>query len=927
MRILTTLLSLILAASKHTAAPPIHLIMGPSTRSKQDDFSVNRLKHIQNVWMKGNFFVDAYLFETGITKYSDFARRIMNMDIINSLKVHEGEEDEMTCTEDTLERLKACISYVNHIQMDWGPINEDGPADITKYDGDMFEGYYSMNIPFEAYDDKRAIERKERKQLQAARVQAIVSGGNGTGNLSGTTSATSGANPSANPPSSSSTLSAAANLRKTIKIDPASFPVLKDDAQWHSFHRQMIAICALFKMEDVLNSLYVPTAGGMKELFETQQAFLINVLTKNVLTVKGQEIVDKYISSIDAQKAWSELVLYYTGPGSIVSKYRVDELRRKIHHSLDADYRGSRLITVISEWERQLAEYDSLRGIVTSPAEKLTLFESFLSNIRQLKSVSTMQAMVAALIQATSTTASPLTPEATINLYKQQAEIVDNDRKQSAVTQRRRIVQELQVISDIRQTYAAQGFRQVNVAQLLDDTLSNDAWYDILIAKQNGRDVPRITQSAWKSLTLEEQTMWKGLSDHAKNVILNDHTTGPLPIRPIQPTRRPPFRPSASNDPNSASRARDSPLAQGARVNAAEVQTTVDTSTDIQLQANLSEIMDRLNVGVHEWGDDWRESDFLLEQMRDVNQTSILPPFAMPRFLSQDDGGSLVADAYVDNSEPNDGGTEFIDNSPGQVEACMNEWNNTSDVAVADTGGVRFADYLQSSYDDENNAYSIFALERPLYSVSEHSRWSRKPRGMVDRGANGGVHGDGVCLRVISLIPNMFIDIQGIDDHTLSHVPIGSVGGVARVQGGREIIVVFHQYAILGRGKTIHSAIQLEDWNNQVSDTALAFGGQQRIVTAEGYVIPLDISNGLVYINTRPFTDDEWDRLPIVDMTRDEPWNPSRHDSRVSNDPQWHANQDDVELPNPDFNAYGENCIEEEGRGWSKISCQNSRSC
>ena len=53
---------------------------------------------------------------------------------------------------------------------------------------------------------------------------------------------------------------------------------------------------------------------------------------------------------------------------------------------------------------------------------------------------------------------SPLTPTATINLYKQQAEIIDNDRKLSAVTQRTRIVQELQIVSDIREAYATHGF-------------------------------------------------------------------------------------------------------------------------------------------------------------------------------------------------------------------------------------------------------------------------------------------------------------------------------------------------------------------------------------------------------------------------------------------------------------------------------------
>jgi hypothetical protein len=149
-------------------------------------------------------------------------------------------------------------------------------------------------------------------------------------------------------------------------------------------------------MQDVLDPTYVQPA-EKTELFETQQAFLITVPIKNVLTIKGQEIVDKYISTVDAQKAWSEIVLYYSGPGSIIRKYRIDELRRKINSPLDTDYQGVRLTSVISEWETQLAEYDVLRGITTSPSEKLTLFESFLTNVRQLKLITTMQTMVAAL--------------------------------------------------------------------------------------------------------------------------------------------------------------------------------------------------------------------------------------------------------------------------------------------------------------------------------------------------------------------------------------------------------------------------------------------------------------------------------------------------------------------------------------------------
>jgi len=82
-----------------------------------------------------------------------------------------------------------------------------------------------------------------------------------------------------------------------------------------------------------------------------------------------------------------------------------------------------------------------------------------------------------------------------------------------------------------------------------------------------------------------------------------------------------------------------------------------------------------------------------------------------------------------------------------------------------------------------------------------------------------------------------------IDDHILSSVPIGSAGGVVNTQH-EEVIVIFHQYALLERGKSIHSAIQLEDWGTELDEKAIAFGGQQRVLTAEGYSIPMDISNG-----------------------------------------------------------------------------------
>ena len=87
------------------------------------------------------------------------------------------------------------------------------------------------------------------------------------------------------------------------------------------------------------------------------------------------------------------------------------------------------------------------------------------------------------------------------------------------------------------------------------------------------------------------------------------------------------------------------------------------------------------------------------------------------------------------------------------------------------------------------------------YSVS--NVMARSDRGsLIDRGANGGVAGTDV--RVMSLTDCM-VDITGIDDHELQDVHIGTVGGALDTNHG-DVIGIFHQCAVLGQGRTIHSA-------------------------------------------------------------------------------------------------------------------------
>jgi hypothetical protein len=169
-----------------------------------------------------------------------------------------------------------------------------------------------------------------------------------------------------------------------------------------------------------------------------------------------------------------------------------------------------------------------------------------------------------------------------------------------------------------------------------------------------------------------------------------------------------------------------------------------------------------------------------------------------------------------------------------------------------------------------------------IYTVSAHKSTSHQS--LVDRGANGGVAGADV--RVIFRTQRT-VDIRGIDNHQVTNIDIGTVGGVITTQKG-SVIAIFQQYALLGKGHSIHSPCQLEWYKNDVNDKSILVGGLQRIKTLDGYVIPLAIKDGLPRLDIRPYTDKEWDVLPHVFLTAENEWDPSVMDHDFQGDEQWY---------------------------------------
>jgi len=99
-----------------------------------------------------------------------------------------------------------------------------------------------------------------------------------------------------------------------------------------------------------------------------------------------------------------------------------------------------------------------------------------------------------------------------------------------------------------------------------------------------------------------------------------------------------------------------------------------------------------------------------------------------------------------------------------------------------------------------------------------------KVASLVDRGANGGMAGADVRLLETG---EQFADVRGIANHEVTNLPISTVAGLVESHLG-PVILLMHQYAYFGKGKTIHSALQLEHYGNIVNDRSskLPGGGQ-----------------------------------------------------------------------------------------------------
>ena len=97
------------------------------------------------------------------------------------------------------------------------------------------------------------------------------------------------------------------------------------------------------------------------------------------------------------------------------------------------------------------------------------------------------------------------------------------------------------------------------------------------------------------------------------------------------------------------------------------------------------------------------------------------------------------------------------------------------------------------------------------------------------------------------------------------------------------IIGIFHEYAHLGKGRSIHAAGQMEWFISKVDDRSKVVGGAQRTETSDGYVVPLSIESGLVCLHSIQIpTDNDLQQYPHAFFTSPDTWDASVLDHGIT---------------------------------------------
>ena len=173
--------------------------------------------------------------------------------------------------------------------------------------------------------------------------------------------------------------------------------------------------------------------------------------------------------------------------------------------------------------------------------------------------------------------------------------------------------------------------------------------------------------------------------------------------------------------------------------------------------------------------------------------------------------------------------------------------------------------------------------------ITYHVSQAKQPKhsSLDDKRANGGLAGSDV--RILSTSPRK-CTVTGIDNHEIPGLDLVQCAALVQTNHGIANLIG-NEYAYYGRGHSIHSSGKIEWYTNTVHDKSVQVGGQQRIITVDGYSMPLVCKGGLMYLQLQGIiTDQHLQDHPSVHLTSPHEWDPSVLDNEHpenNGEPDW----------------------------------------
>ena len=168
--------------------------------------------------------------------------------------------------------------------------------------------------------------------------------------------------------------------------------------------------------------------------------------------------------------------------------------------------------------------------------------------------------------------------------------------------------------------------------------------------------------------------------------------------------------------------------------------------------------------------------------------------------------------------------------------------------------------------------------ESPTRQINAHityhvaQAYQAMHQSFVDRGANGGLAGSDV--RVLNTSPRQ-CTVIGINNHEIPGLDIVQCAALVNTNHGI-VNLTMNEFAYYGKGHSIHSSGQIEWHTNTVDDKSVKVGGQQKIITIDGYSMPLVCKSGLMHMKFQGIpTDMDLQTYPPVHLTSPQEWDPT----------------------------------------------------